>query len=640
MQDSASLLGELGPFAKRFEWFAVRDCQLQMTEAVEAAIEQKTHLIAESGTGTGKTFAYLVPPLINKKKVIVSTRTKNLQEQLYSKDVEWVRSTLGLELDVQVLKGRSNYFCLYRHENLSRQIDMFEDKNAFERVFDWVMNTEDGDLSRYPSLNAEQRAQVTSTSLNCLGGSCEFSRDCYVYKARRKAIKADVLIVNHSLLCLNIANSDEDGQGFLGDADVIVVDEAHRFPEIAAQTLGIDISAERLIQFCKDFADGAMISDIDLAWADKQCKLINQAVQSARGALPSSSVKGEIPQLENNSSFIAEYKKIMQHLDEVSKELANHDEESRELQNIRDHAVQIIEESNSYFERQSEDNASWWETSRKGFRLSRIPLEPNKHYGPLIDRFDGSFIFTSATIAVGEDFSHFQQRLGLHDTVSLRWDSPFDFNKQALIYLPPGLPDPTPNHRDEYDEAVARMVEQVVKISHGRTFVLFTSYSSLDMAYRYLKDRVNYTLLRQGDGKSPVHLLKLFNEDGNAILLGTSTFWEGVDVKGDALSCVVIAKLPFIPPNDPLLVARQNLMNKNNQNIFFDWQVPTAALQLKQGVGRLIRDVTDKGVLILCDPRIRSKGYGRTFLESLPPMRRTDQIEDVRKFFADEYSGG
>ncbi len=637
MQSSTALLGPSGPFVKQFDWFSVRDCQLQMAEAVEAAIEQKSHLIAESGTGTGKTFAYLVPPLINKKKVVISTRTKNLQEQLFSKDVEWVQSALNLNVDVRVLKGRSNYFCLYRHDNLSQQSDMFVQNNAFERVYDWVMDSQDGDISNYPSLTSEQRAQVTSTSLNCLGGQCEFARDCYVNKARRNAASADVLIVNHNLLCLNFPSADDESQGYIGSADVVVVDEAHRFPEVAAQTLGIQVSAEGLVQFCKDFAAAAQISEIDLQWVDEKCSAIMASIKAARSALPSESYRAELPQLESNLEFITEYSKIMKVMSDISDGLAGYEEQSRDLENIRKHADEIIEDSSNILHRQSEDNASWWETSRRGFSLSKIPLEPNKHFGPLIEEFDGSFIFTSATVAVGDDFSHFKQRLGLDQTVSLRWDSPFDFENQAMVYLPPELPDP--RARDAYDDAVARVVEQVVNLSRGRTFVLFTSYNSINVAYRYLKDRVGYTLLRQGDGNSPAHLLKLFNEDGNAILLGTSTFWEGVDVKGGALSCVIIAKLPFIPPNDPMLTARQNLMEKNNQNVFSQWQLPSAVLSLKQGVGRLIRDVTDRGVLILCDPRVRTKQYGQKFLDSLPPMRKSADIEDVRKFFADEPAG-
>ena len=631
MPDSFTILGPDGPFNKIFEWFSVRDCQREMAEAIDSAIEQNENLIVESGTGTGKTFSYLVPPLLAKKKTVISTRTKNLQEQLFQTDIPWVCKALGISPEVRVLKGRSNYLCLFRHDQLNRQPDMLGATARINRIYDWVSERDDGDISEYPRLSSEHKKMITSTAENCLGSQCEFSKECYVNRARIKARSADVLVVNHNLLCLNFQHSGEDESGLLSDAEVIVVDEGHRFPEIAAQTMGISISKERLLQFCRNLQQAALDSELDQVWLDQKCAEMAQLTEDARTKVSDDSVKVLVSHLTDNREFMTTYWKIVHLLEEFVCDIEPIMETSRELELCRDHALEIIEDAKCIFERENEDCATWYESSRSGFSLSQIPLEPGNHYGPLITDFSGSWIFTSATLSVGEDFSHFQSRIGLEGVVSERWESPFNFKKQALVYFPRDMPQP--KYRDLYDESVAEVVKQVMPLSSGRAFVLFTSHYSMNYVYKLLDGKLNFTLLCQGHDTSS-NLLERFKDDGNAVLLGTSSFWEGVDVKGEALSCVIIAKLPFIPPNDPLLIAREVLMNKVGKNIFSDWQVPSAVLSMKQGTGRLIRDSSDKGVLILCDPRIKTSGYGKKFLDSLPPMKKTDQLEDVRNFFA------
>ena len=637
MSESARILGSDGPFANSFSWFAVRDCQLEMADAIESAIDQGTHLIAESGTGTGKTFAYLVPPLRKKKKVVVSTRTKNLQEQLYHKDVRWVQEALNLNLNVQILKGRSNYLCLYRYENITGQKDLFDDQNKLERVYDWISDRDDGDISNYPGLSSEERAKITSTAQSCLGSQCEFARECYANRARKKATSADVVIINHSLLCLNFPEAADSDGGLFANADVVIVDEAHRFPDVASETIGVRISNDSLNQYCDDLMVIAGVSNGNYEWFFNIHNEIKKHTEIARTQLPSDFYKCTVSELEKFPEFVKTYWQIVDRIDEIYNTLSEHAHESMETERFRDFTMQLTEKARGIFERQTEECACWLETTKSGFSISKIPLDPGKTYAPLIHGFDGSFIFTSATLAVGDDFSHFQDRIGLHDSISIRLNSPFDYKNQALIFLPPNMPTPQAQ-RDDYDIAVAKVVEHVSQISKGRMFALFTSHLSMEVAYRYLRGNLDFTLLKQGQS-SPQNLLNTFEEDGNAVLLGTSTFWEGVDVRGDALSCVVISKLPFIPPNDPMLQARGELMQRNNRNIFLDWQVPTAVLSLKQGVGRLIRDVSDKGVLVLCDPRITGKPYGRTFLDSMPPMKRTNRLSEVDQFFSNENSG-
>ncbi len=631
---SVASLGPDGSFARRFDWFAVRNCQLEMAEAVEYAIGQRTNLVAESGTGTGKTFAYLVPPLSSGKKVVVATRTKSLQDQLYEKDVKWVQQALSLKLDIQLYKGRSNYLCLYRYENSVGQADLFGDQNKLERLYDWVQDQGgSGDLSNYSGLRADERTKLTATAQNCLGSQCEFVHQCYANAARRKAAAADVVIVNHHLLCLNFPDQSQDGgSGLFDSADVIVVDEAHRFPDTVAETQGVRISHETLTQYCDDLLQTSGVENFDGKWIHEACADIKKLTAMARTHLPSDRFDCNITQLEQFPEFIKTFKNIINRINEIGERLSNQAEFGSGVAKQGDIALTLADSGASMFERHNQDSACWIETYRTGFRLSDIPLNPNKFCAPRIQDFDGSFVFTSATLSVDDDFSLFQERLGLSDAVTLNVESPFDYRRQALLYLPQNMPAPQGATRDDYDIAVAKVIEELAPVTEGRLLSLFTSYQSLETVYRYLEDRLDFTLLKQGQASAP-NLLASFREDGNAVLLGTSTFWEGIDIKGPELSCVVIAKLPFIPPNDPLLQAREEQMKQNGQNIFMQWQVPNAVLSLKQGAGRLIRDIHDRGLLVLCDSRVKTRHYGQIFLDSLPPLSRTDALDDVRQFF-------
>ncbi|MDE0308786.1 MAG: ATP-dependent DNA helicase [Acidiferrobacterales bacterium] len=634
MRDSTEILGPDGPFSQQYKWFKVRSCQQEMAAEIDAAIDGKSNLIAESGTGTGKTFSYLVPPLAAGKTVVVSTRTKNLQEQLFNKDLPWVCNALRVNPQIRMLKGRSNYFCLYRHDRASRQTDAFEPVKKIDRVYDWVRTERtDGDISEYPGLSTEQRSAITSTAENCIGNQCEYAKECYVNRARNDARNADVLIVNHNLLCLNVFPRNESDFGLLSSKDVVIVDEAHRFPEIAAQALGLTVSTERLQELCRNLEELGKDSTVSWTWIENSVRKILELAEAANEALNGSAGKYSLTEVEGNKKFMACYRKIFEEISYVADNLDPF-ESPPMAGNTKSQAEVLVEDAIDLFARQSEDNASWCEKTQKGFKLTRIPLEPGSQFGKRLDEFECSWIFTSATLAVGSDFSHFVGRLGLTESESAQWESPFDFGRQALAYFPTNMPLP---RNDNFDKTVAALVGELMPITRGRTFVLFTSYQSMRTVRELLEGELDYTLLCQGDDSS-ANLLERFREDGNAVLLGTSSFWEGVDVKGEALSCVVIVKLPFSPP-DAVMEARERHMLSQGRNIFNDWQIPTAVLTMKQGVGRLIRDVQDKGMLVLCDPRITTSSYGSKFLESLPPMQRTDRIAEVRKFFQNEGTG-
>ena len=633
MPDSAQILGPDGPFNRFYEWFEVRTCQQEMAEEIDSAILGKSNLIAESGTGTGKTFGYLVPPLAAGKKTLISTRTKNLQEQLFQKDLPWVCDALNINPDIRMLKGRSNYFCLYRHDRASRQGDLFGKVERINRIYDWVMTErEDGDISEYPRLSPEYRAAITSTADNCIGNDCEYAKDCYANRARSAARNADVLVVNHNLLCHDVIHYGEGESGLVSSKDVVIVDEAHRFPEIAAESLGLSVSTERLGQFCKNLEDISTDSSVNATLVENTAKNILQLAEEASDSLSGPAGTYSLTDVENNKKFMAYYREICTQISQVAENLDPL--ASPTVANCKNQAEVILDDAIELFARQSEENASWCEKNQKGFAVSRVPFEPGRQFGARLDEFDGSWVFTSATLAVGSDFSYFAGRLGVEDSIFAQWGSPFEFDEQALVYFPPNMPSP---NNDGFDKAVAALVKDLMPVTKGRTFVLFTSYRAMRAVHDLLEGELEFTLLCQGKDSS-ANLLQRFRDDGNAVLLGTSSFWEGVDVKGKALSCVIIAKLPFSPP-DVVMKARENFMASKGRNIFNDWQVPTAVLTMKQGAGRLIRDIRDKGMLVLCDPRIRSHSYGINFLESLPPMRRTDRIAEVRNFFRHENSG-
>ncbi len=633
MPKSSIALGPQGPFVQNLSWFSIRECQIQMAEMIEQLLDSGQHALLESGTGTGKTFAYLVPPLLHNKKVLISTRTKHLQEQLFQKDIPVVCEVLGLQPVIRMLKGRANYLCLLRHDRAKKNPDLLGIDRKIFNVYDWVMDRGDGDISEY-GMPQEELQMMTATTQTCVGSECDFWKECFANRARQDAKDADILVVNHNLLSLGVAHHDlKDESSITHGFDVVIVDEAHRFPEIACNSLGITFSQERIDEFCRNLESVAPTVDLDINVVASATKQLTESADYLSREIAAESFEVPLDIFENNKQLADAYWNIVKILDNTIGHLESHVEVSRDVEMCRNLAANIADDARTIFEREKFEVAYWCESGKSGFAVNQLPLEPGKVFGPAIMEFDGSWVFTSATIAVGDDFSYFEQSMGLDDTVRRRWESPFDFKKQTLAYFPPNMPLPVNPTREEYNQRVIEVIEKVVPLTQGRTLALFTSIASMKAAKEYLAEHINFTLLCQYD-QSNSQLLEDFMRDGNAVLLGTSGFWEGVDIKGDALSCVIIDKLPFVPFDTPKEKTRRSLMEAQGKSFFNDWQVPSAVLALKQGIGRLIRDASDRGVLVLCDPRIHQKAYGQKFLDSLPPMPQSNSIDRISEFFS------
>ena len=634
-QSVSALLGAEGPFAREVPNFAPRETQRRMADAVAAAIEEGGTLVAEAGTGTGKTFAYLVPALLSGKRVIVSTGTRNLQDQLFHRDLPRVRAVLGVKVDVALLKGRANYLCLYRSEQAAREGTFSSRAQAddLQAIRAWGKRTRSGDRSELAEVpeGSPLWPRVTSTTENCLGSECPFFDDCFVMKARRRAQEADIVVVNHHLLFADLALKQEGFGDILPGAHAFVLDEAHQIPELAGQFFSVSISARQLAELASDALSECAGQPGALAMLQPALDGLNDALRKARLAFDPLPQRGAFAQLEADANAHDALIALDEALDTLALALGGQAERSKGLSNVHERALAIGERLSRIADRADENEVRWYEISERGFALSATPLDLAPPLRALREATHAAWIFTSATLSVAEDFDHYTNQLGLDDPQTLALGSPFDYPKQALCYLPAGLPEPSAR---DYTDRVVEAALPVLQASGGRAFLLFTSHRALRRAADLLEGKIPYPLFVQGT--APRHqLLNDFRASGNGVLLGAASFWEGVDVAGEALSCVVIDKLPFAAPDDPVLQARLEALARAGGNPFTQWQVPNAVIALKQGAGRLIRDVHDRGVLVLCDPRLITRGYGRVFLNSLPAMPRTRVLADVREFFGE-----
>lgn len=633
MDDSfTDLLGPQGPLATRISGFAPRVQQQTMAEAVGAALAETSTLIVEAGTGTGKTFAYLLPALLSGQKVIVSTGTKTLQDQLYHRDLPTLRNALGVTARVALLKGRANYLCLHRLENAEFEPRRRPQQGELHLIRAWSGRTRHGDIAELAELPeaAPIWPQVTSTAENCLGQECPRCNDCFVIKARRNAQEADLLVVNHHLLCADMALR-EDGFGeLLPAANAYIIDEAHQLAEVATGFFGLSLGSRQLLELARDARIEQGREAGEMKGLDGCAQNLEKAVHDLRlafGVEPRRAAWREV----------ANYPPVVQAMQALDSALGNLTEwlkaaapRGKGLENVWQRAVLLLQRLQQVCGAAPADGMlRWFETFTRAFVLNLTPLDVAELFRERMQAQPSAWIFTSATLAVGERFSHFAAQLGLDETHSLRLGSPFDYARNTLLYLPTRLPEPTDQ---SYLEAFVAAVLPVLEASAGRAFLLFTSHRALQDTARRLDGRLPFPLLVQGS-LPRAELLDRFRALGNAVLLGTGSFWEGVDVRGAALSCVIIDKLPFASPGDPLLQARLEALRERGGNPFMDLQLPAAVIALKQGAGRLIRDVQDSGVLMLCDPRLLNKPYGRLFLDSLPEMPRTRQLVDVQNFF-------
>jgi len=632
---SREILGADGPLSRHIPGFTPREPQQEMAEAVERTIADAGVLVAEAGTGTGKTFAYLVPALLSGGKVIVSTGTKNLQDQLFHKDLPVIREALELPVRVAMLKGRGNYLCTYRL-GLAEAEGRFTSRQQLDqlsRIRRWSGRTRCGDIAELAEIpeDAPIWGMVTSTADNCLGQECPDFGDCHVMQARRKAQEADVLVVNHHLLFADMALREGGFGELLPSANALILDEAHQLPDVATGFFGQAITGNQLLELARD----TITEDGREAGEDqsvrRQAERLQKAVREMRLAFGTEQRRAPWHGVSGESGMQRAVAALQDALTELLGLLEPLAQRGKGLENCARRCAELCERFEQLTGDSPEGHIHWFETYRRSFALHLTPLDIAGIFRAKLERQRAAWIFTSATLAVGERFDYFSSRMGLSDAETHRWDSPFDYPRQAVLYVPEGMPDPAV---PTFTEAVLKRAQEVIRLSEGRAFLLFTSHRALQFAARWLQQREqDYPLLVQGEMPRS-RLLERFRELGNAVLLGTSSFWEGVDVRGEALSCVIIDKLPFASPGDPVTEARIDALRRGGGNPFMEFQLPEAVLTLKQGAGRLIRDGRDRGVLMLCDPRLLSKPYGRLFLESLPPMTRTRRLEVVERFFA------
>jgi ATP-dependent DNA helicase DinG len=619
--DYIDVFGSAGKLAQALDDYAYRPEQAAMAKAVGLALSRLEPLIVEAGTGTGKTFAYLVPALLSGRSVIISTGTRTLQDQLFRRDVPMLAKALGLPVKIALLKGRANYLCRHRLELAVQQSSLLRIERGaagvLARVSQWAATTKSGDLSELTDL-PEQSAiwpSITSTRENCLGTECPQFSNCHVFNARRNAQAADIVVVNHHLLLADLALKEEGFGDLLPGAEAVILDEAHQVPDIAAQFFGVIWSVRKAQLLLRDVT-------AELNAAAIRAPVIIEAVLNAEAQLEG--LRHAVPRGAGRFEWSELPDVFLDALPLIETALSNLASELEGLgggagtANCARRAAGLANALAALRELSNESGLRWIEAAASGLSLQFTPFEIAERLREYVESRPCAWVFTSATLAIGEDFSHFAARIGLLDARTLRIDSPFDYPSQARLFLPPRMPEPQhPAFADEFIQACAPLLEAC----GGRAFLLYTSYRGLAEGVRALKSRFPkppFPVLVQGEAPREA-LLNRFRELGNAVLLATGSFWEGVDVKGEALSIVAIDKLPFAAPDDPLLKARLEGIRRRGGNPFHEYQLPQAVLALKQGVGRLIRDFDDYGVIVIGDPRIGTKTYGRVFLGALPP---------------------
>ncbi len=640
----ADVLGPDGPLAACVDDFSARPSQQAMATAIEEVLADRRTYIAESGTGTGKTFAYLVPAVLSGMKVLISSGTRNLQDQLYHRDLPLVRKALALAVNTALLKGRANYLCRYRllRTEGEGRFASRADAAEFVRLRAWAGRTRSGDIAEAEGV-AEDSALwplVTSTADNCLGSECPNYDECFVNQARREALAADVLVINHHLFFADLALREEGFGRLLPGVDAVIFDEAHQLPDIASHFFGVAVSSHQLFGLARDTVVEELREHSGLAALRPAAEALEKAAADMRLALGPTARREPWERVEGESAFRAALEGLHLQLGELNTVLDAAAAKGQGLASCARRSSELLDRLSTLIDGAASDHVRWFETGLRSFSFHLTPLDVA---GPFRNQMQAlndeastskAWIFTSATLTIGGDFGHFQSQLGLEAADTDRWESPFDYARNSLLYVPKQMPEP---NTPDYTRCLVDAAVPVIEASGGRAFMLFTSHRALRQASELLASRVRYPLLIQGS-LPRAQLLERFRAAGDAVLLATASFWEGVDVRGPALSCVIIDKLPFASPDDPVLRARATAMEEAGRNPFMEYQIPSAVIALKQGVGRLIRDRNDRGVLMLGDPRLYTKSYGRIFLASLPPMPRTRDVSDVEAFFANASS--
>ena len=645
MLDLDPIFAEDGTLARVVPGFRSRPCQIDMARAVASAISDHKVLVAEAGTGTGKTFAYLVPALRSGGKVIISTGTKNLQDQLFDRDIPTVRSALKLPVSVALLKGRGNYVC---HHHLQRALgdgrfasrDDVRDLGAIERFARTTTTGDRADCSDVAE-TAPVWSQVTSTRENCLGSDCQHFEKCFVMQARKQALEADVVVVNHHLFFSDLVLRDEGIGELLPAFNTVIFDEAHQIPETATLFFGESTSTTQMLTLARDTELEGVEGARDSRSLPAAAKALDKAARDLRLVFREETGRMPLRVVERFRQFAPALDTVLARVDDLVAELDEHGERSEGLQRCRERALDLAERLERWRSGVDGERVKWVELFTHSLHLNSTPLSVAEVFAKQVNGHARSWVFTSATLSVARDFQHYCSALGLAEAQTQSWESPFMYDLQALLYVPTKMPEP---NTPEYTPAVIKAAMPLIEASGGRTFLLFTSLRAMREARALLEEAMqrrmlDFPILMQGES-SRTELLTRFRTLGNAVLIGSQSFWEGVDVKGEALSLVVIDKLPFSAPDDPVLAARIDKLNQEGRNAFMEHQLPQAVITLKQGAGRLIRDENDRGVLMICDPRLYGKSYGRKILESLPPMRRTRKVEDAIGFLRMEIDAG
>lgn len=626
-----------GWLSTNIQGFRPRAAQLEMAQAVGRAVKFASPVVVEAGTGTGKTFAYLVPALLSGKKTIVSTGSKNLQDQLFNRDLPTIQKALKYKGKVALLKGRANYLCLERLDQLIA-MGVAGDRsvlNDLSKVRKWHQYTKTGDLSECTTIAEDSPIlpQLVSTTESCLGSDCPNYKDCHVVQARKKAMDADIVVVNHHLFCADMAVKETGFGELIPEAELVIFDEAHQLPDIASQYFGQSLTSRLLFDLCKDCNIVYRSELKDLAQLGKAADHLQKTVQDFRLLMGTDGqVRGNLRELFADQKVVNGLTKISENIDFLIEVIKKSLGRSETLDKIFERLAEVKVLLKKFGDTTVTGHCYWYEANGRSFGLHITPLTVADKFSEQMKTLQSGWVFTSATLEVGGSFDHFCYRLGIANAEQLVLQSPFDYEQQSLLCVPRYLPDSNKSHTLT---TLGEMLKPVIEANKGRCFLLCTSYYMMRGFADYLREHTNLNVLLQGE-TSKAKLLEKFVKEEHSVLVATQSFWEGIDVRGDDLSLVIIDKLPFTSPDEPLLKARMEDCRLQGGDPFNDIQIPEAVITLKQGVGRLIRDVTDRGVVIICDNRLVMRNYGATFLNSLPSSKRTRDLGKVVDFLKAE----
>lgn len=630
------IFGTGGSLSRVIPAYEFRPEQCTMAEMVFSALTEKRHALVEGSTGTGKTLAYLAPAILSRLKVVISTGTKALQEQLFFKDIPLIREALPTRFEVVYMKGRSNYLCVNRFKEFQRA-PLFErpgDGTSFKKLVSWVKQTKRGDVAEFSGLDETSTLwrQVNARPETCLGGKCPDLDRCYITAMRRQAARADLIIVNHHLF---FADRALKGRGFgevIPEYDAVIFDEAHMIEDVATHHFGLQVSNYRLDELTRDTRHGLPTKSKvkRVATVDQACGRVEAGSKEFFSLFHSGPMLYRLEPRILNGPVASQGEALITALADLAARITEYGDDSEELASCGRRARDLVGELQTILHGTDAAQVYWCETRGKGVFLRASPIDVAEALETQVFSQVDSAILTSATLTVGGNFAFMKKRLGLMEAAELSLPSPFNLSDQVLLYLPALRHEP---NDPGFDQEAAGEIERILTKTRGRAFVLFTSNQHLNGVHKLLADRLTYTVLRQGQA-SREELLERFRNDTHSVLFATRSFWQGIDVAGEALSCVIIDKLPFASPTDPLVSARIESIRKRGGNPFYEYQLPEAVIALRQGFGRLVRGQQDRGLLSILDRRISSRSYGRFFLKSLPPCPTTGTLGDVESFLS------